>query len=85
MNFETAGYQLAPVMPEIVLALGAMVLLMLGAYRAHGATLLVTGLAACLLIVVGFLVLTLPAMVSDVNTSLPAWARSCFAFARSVT
>ena len=33
MNFETAGYQLLPVLPELVLAVGAMVLLMLGAYR----------------------------------------------------
>ena len=33
MSFETAGYQLLPVLPELVLAVGAMVLLMLGAYR----------------------------------------------------
>ncbi len=61
MSFETAGYQLLPVMPEMVLALGAMVLLMLGAYRGQGATALVTGLAVCLLVVVGVLELTLPA------------------------
>ena len=29
MSFETAGYQLLPVMPELVLAIGAMVLLMI--------------------------------------------------------
>ena len=33
MSFSTAGYQLAPVLPELVLAVGAMALLMLGAYR----------------------------------------------------
>ena len=33
MSFESAGYQLLPVLPELVLAVGAMVLLMLGAYR----------------------------------------------------
>jgi len=33
MSFESAGYQLLPVLPELVLAAGAMVLLMLGAYR----------------------------------------------------
>ena len=33
MNFGVAGYSLLPVLPEIVLAVGAMLLLMLGAYR----------------------------------------------------
>src|SRR5258705_4831224 len=61
MSFETAGYQLLPVMPEIVLALGAMALLMLGAFRGAGTTALVAGLAVCLLVVVGVLELTLPA------------------------
>jgi NADH-quinone oxidoreductase subunit N len=61
MSFETAGYQLLPAMPEIVLALGAMALLMLGAFRGQGTTALVTGLAVCLLILVGVLELTLPA------------------------
>ncbi|HZR88945.1 MAG TPA: NADH-quinone oxidoreductase subunit NuoN [Bradyrhizobium sp.] len=61
MSFETAGYQLQPVLPELVLAVGAMALLMLGAYRGQGTTRLVNGLAIVLLIVVGILVLTLPA------------------------
>ena len=30
MNFQSAGYQLLPVLPELVLAVGAMLLLMLG-------------------------------------------------------
>ena len=38
MNFQSAGYQLLPVLPELVLAVGAMALLMLGAYRGEGAT-----------------------------------------------
>jgi NADH-quinone oxidoreductase subunit N len=61
MSFETAGYQLLPVMPEIVLAVGAMALLMLGAYRGQGTTALVTGLAVCLLVATGVLELMLPA------------------------
>ena len=46
MSFQSAGYQLLPVLPELVLAAGAMVLLMLGAYRGgEGTTRLVTTLA----------------------------------------
>src|SRR5712671_6371554 len=61
MSFESAGYQLLPVLPELVLAAGAMVLLMLGAYRGgEGTTRLVTGLAVCLLVVTGALELMLP-------------------------
>src|ERR1700742_4572078 len=59
--FEASGYQLLPVLPEIVLALGAMALLMLGAYRGQGTTGAVTALAVCLLVVVGGLELWLPA------------------------
>src|SRR4030088_2040032 len=61
MSFESAGYQLLPVLPELVLAAGAMVLLMLGAYRGQQATGLVTGLAICLLVFAGVLELLLPA------------------------
>ncbi|WP_407174721.1 NADH-quinone oxidoreductase subunit NuoN [Bradyrhizobium sp. STM 3562] len=60
MSFETAGYQLQPVLPELVLAAGGMALLMLGAYRGQGTTRLVTSLAVCLLVVVGILELMLP-------------------------
>ncbi len=60
MSFETAGYQLLPVLPELVLAVGAMALLMLGAYGKE-TTRLVTGLAVALLVVVGVLELMLPA------------------------
>src|ERR1700746_345231 len=61
MSFETAGYQLQPGLPDMVLAVGAMALLMLGAYRGQGTTSLVTGLAVVLLIVTGVLELMLPA------------------------
>jgi NADH-quinone oxidoreductase subunit N len=62
MSFQSAGYQLLPVLPELVLAAGAMVLLMLGAYRGgEGTTKLVTVLAVCLLVVTGALELMLPA------------------------
>ena len=61
MSFETAGYQLAPVLPELVLAIGAMALLMLGAYRGQGTTGAVTTLAVLLLIVVGVLEYMVPA------------------------
>src|ERR1700750_2767953 len=60
MSFSTAGYQLLPVLPELVLAGGAMVLLMLGAYRGQGTTGAVTVLAVCLLVATGVLELMLP-------------------------
>ena len=60
MSFESAGYQLLPVLPEMVLAAGAMVLLMIGAYRGPGMTGLVTTLAMCLLVATGVLELLLP-------------------------
>src|SRR6266850_3635492 len=61
MSFESAGYPLLPVLPELVLAAGAMVLLMLGAYRGQQTTSLVTGLAICLLVLTAGLELLLPA------------------------
>ena len=61
MSFETAGYQLLPVLPELVLAVGAMLLLMLGAFRGQGTTALVTRLAVCLLVATGAIELMLPA------------------------
>ncbi|PDT75699.1 NADH-quinone oxidoreductase subunit NuoN [Bradyrhizobium sp. C9] len=61
MSFSSAGYQLQPVLPELVLAVGAMVLLMIGAYRGQGTTRLITALAVCLLVLTGVLELWLPA------------------------
>src|SRR5467141_434657 len=61
MSFESAGYQLLPVLPELVLAAGAMVLLMVGAYRGPQTTSLVSGLAVCLLVLTGVIELWLPA------------------------
>jgi len=61
MNFETAGYSLQPILPELVLVVGAMLLLMLGAYRGQRTTGLVTTLAVVLLVATGALELMLPA------------------------
>src|SRR6202047_3246883 len=61
MRCESAGYQLLPVLPELVLAVGAMVLLIVGAYRGSRTTSLITGLAVGLVVVVGLLELALPA------------------------
>jgi NADH-quinone oxidoreductase subunit N len=61
MSFESAGYQLQPVLPELVLAGGAMALLMVGAYRGVRSTGLITGLSLLLLAIVGVLELALPA------------------------
>jgi NADH-quinone oxidoreductase subunit N len=60
MSFESAGYPLLPALPELVLAAGAMGLLMLGAYRVQRTTSLVTGLAISLLVITGGLELLLP-------------------------
>src|SRR3954463_6079399 len=60
MSFSSAGYQLLPVLPELVLAVGAMVLLMLGAYRGQGTTRTVTWLSIVLLVGTGVLELALP-------------------------
>lgn len=61
MSFESAGYQLQPVLPELVLAVGAMALLMVGAFRGVRTTGLISGLSLVLLVIVGVLELTLPA------------------------
>src|SRR6202790_3517950 len=61
MNFETAGYQLLPVLPELVLVMGSMALLMIGAYRGPQTTSLVTILAVCVLAITGAIELLLPA------------------------
>lgn len=61
MNFDVAGYPLLPVLPELVLAAGAMVLLMLGAFRGQRTTGTVTAIAVLVLIVGGALVALLPA------------------------
>src|ERR1700730_7319577 len=60
MSFESAGYQLLPVLPELVLAACVLVFLMLGAYWGQQTTSLVTGVAICLLVLTGVLELLLP-------------------------
>jgi NADH-quinone oxidoreductase subunit N len=51
---------LLPVLPEIVLAIGAMVLLMVGAFRGDRSTPIIDVAAILLLIVTGFIVVWLP-------------------------
>src|SRR3954452_20564989 len=60
MGFEIAGYQLLPVLPELLLAVGGMALLMVGAYRGAQTTGLVTALGIGLLVVTGAIELMLP-------------------------
>ena len=52
MTITTAGYSLLPVLPELILAVGAMVLLMIGAFNGPKVTGLVSALAIFLLIVI---------------------------------
>jgi NADH-quinone oxidoreductase subunit N len=52
--------ELLPVLPEIVLAVGAMGLLMLGAFRGERSTPMVSGLSVLLLIVAGVIVALMP-------------------------
>jgi NADH-quinone oxidoreductase subunit N len=61
MTITTAGYSLLPVLPELMLAVGAMVLLLIGAYNGPKTTGLITVLAVCLLVVVGAAEIMLPA------------------------
>ncbi len=61
MTITTAGYSLLPVLPELILAVGAMVLLMIGAFNGPKTTGLITVLGICLLIVTGVAELMLPA------------------------
>src|SRR5215475_9293908 len=52
---------LLPALPEIVLAIGAMLLLMVGAFRGEQATKGIEGAAILLLVLTGFIVVLLPA------------------------
>jgi NADH-quinone oxidoreductase subunit N len=51
---------LLPLLPEIVLGVGAMALLMLGVYRSEGTVVLIDALSIALLVVAGVIVLLLP-------------------------
>ena len=61
MSFAIAGYSLHPVLPELVLAVGTLLLLLIGAFRGERSTTLVGALALVLLVVTGVLVVSLPA------------------------
>ena len=51
---------LTPLLPEIVLGVGAMALLMLGVYRSERSTILIDALSIALLVVAGVIVVLLP-------------------------
>src|SRR5580692_8037379 len=61
MNDVAALPALLPALPEIVLALGAMALLMLGAFRGEQTAVAVNWLAIGLLVAAGVIILRLPA------------------------
>jgi NADH-quinone oxidoreductase subunit N len=60
MNEPQALPALLPALPEIVLALGAMALLMIGVFRGDRSTALINWLSIALLVLVGIIVLELP-------------------------
>ena len=73
MTFDIAGYSLLPILPELVLAVGAMLLLMIGAYGGARTVPAVTALAVVLLVVTIVLELTLPRdLASDNQPHRPA-------------
>src|SRR4051812_12503448 len=57
---ETDAPSLVPILPEIVLAIGAMALLMLGAFRGEHTARIINWLSILLLVVVAIVVLRLP-------------------------
>ncbi|MBI1203130.1 MAG: NADH-quinone oxidoreductase subunit NuoN [Rhodopseudomonas sp.] len=61
MNQLTTLHDVMPALPELVLAGGAMLLLMIGAYAGEGSSRFVNVLSILLLVVVGALVVMLPA------------------------
>jgi len=60
MNEAQAVPALLPALPEIVLALGAMALLMMGVFRGDRSTALINWLSIALLVLAGIIVLELP-------------------------
>src|ERR1700732_2618656 len=60
MNASLTLTGLVPLLPEIVLGVGAMALLMLGAYRSEGAAVLIDSLSIVLLVIAGVIVVLLP-------------------------
>ncbi|HEX2216328.1 MAG TPA: NADH-quinone oxidoreductase subunit NuoN [Xanthobacteraceae bacterium] len=57
----TAVPALVPILPELMLAVGAMALLMLGAFRGERLFVVISGIAIALLLLAGIMVLYLPA------------------------
>jgi NADH-quinone oxidoreductase subunit N len=59
-SFTWTWTGLTPLLPEIVLGVGAMALLMLGVYRSERSTVLIDALSIALLVVAGVIVVLLP-------------------------
>jgi NADH-quinone oxidoreductase subunit N len=59
-SFTWTWAGLTPLLPEIVLGVGAMALLMLGVYRSERSTVLIDALSIALLVVAGVIVVLLP-------------------------
>ncbi len=61
MSFTAAGYLLLPVLPELLLSVGAMLLLMIGAFNGERATNTIIGLSVFFLVCAGALIVLSPA------------------------
>ena len=61
MNESLVAPPLLPVLPEIVLAVGAMALLMIGVFRGEGSSRVITWASVALIVVAALITAGLPA------------------------
>jgi len=61
------GFSLLPVLPEVVLGVGALVLLMIGVFSGEGSARIVTWLSVLLIVVAGIALMFVPASVTTFN------------------
>jgi len=61
------GFSLLPVLPEVVLGVGALVLLMIGVFSGEGSARIVTWLSVLLIVVAGIALVFVPASVTTFN------------------
>jgi NADH-quinone oxidoreductase subunit N len=61
------GFSLLPVLPEVVLGVGALVLLMIGVFSGEGSARVVTWLSVLLIVVAGIALVFVPASVTTFN------------------
>ena len=67
MGEGMTGFPLLPVLPEVILGVGALALLMIGVFTREGAMRLITWLAVVLIIVAGVALAFVPASVTAFN------------------